>query len=397
MQFELDSDAQQLADSLRRLLDTEGSFEKRRQAASSTPGWNPALWRALGELGVTAMSLPEDLGGFGARPVELLPVLRELGRALSLEPFLSCAVLAATALVRAGNPAQRSQWLPRIADASTVVAWAHDEPLAGHAEQWLETRAERTADGWRLRGRKHNVVHGADADMLIVSARTTGAADSAEGIALFGVQAGQPGVRKKPIRLIDDTPAAQVDFDAAEAELLDGSEAGASGHDVLVTVQQAGLAATCAEALGVAQRAYDLTVDYVRTRHQFGRAIGTNQAVRHRIAEMHVAMQMLRSAAMAALLALDIDDAEQRRIELMRARMTVSRHGIFVCQQGIQLHGGIGMTEEYAVGHCLRRLTVLDQLFGDGPTHAARLGKLLAQDAVRRFVATDEARAAALP
>jgi pimeloyl-CoA dehydrogenase len=381
MHFELDSDQQQLQDSLRRLLDDQAAFAQRRQAAAGEPGWNPQLWRQLAELGVIALTLPEAHGGFGAAPIACLPVLSELGRVLALEPYLATAVLAATAIARAGNEAQQAQLLPGIAGGETVCAWAHDEPAARHAPLWVETQAIRDGQGWTLSGRKHNVLHGASASWLIVSARTSGAASDEGGLALFLVRPDAPGVKIASLRLLDDTPAAEIAFAGAEAQLLG---AAANAGAALVAAQEAGLAAACAEAAGVAERAYALTVDYVQTRQQFGRAIGANQAVRHRVAEMRVALEMVRSAAMTALLALEEPDAAQRAVELSRAKMLAGRHGTFIVQQGIQLHGGIGMTRETMVGHCLRRLTVLDQLFGDGHAHAARLG--------RRFVATDDAR-----
>jgi pimeloyl-CoA dehydrogenase len=229
-------------------------------------------------------------------------------------------------------------------------------------------------------GAKCNVLHGAAADTLVVSARTAGAPDDRDGLRLFVVEAMQPGVQRTPQRLIDDTPSAEIRFTDARAEPLGDAEGALGAWDTVQAVQEAGLAAVCAEALGVVEHAYALTVDYVQARHQFGRPIGSNQALRHRVAEMRVALDMVRSAAMAALLALEMEDPVQRERELARAKMLVSRHGTFIAQQAIQLHGGIGMTIEYAAGHCLRRLTVIDQLFGDGATHAARLGAALASE-----------------
>jgi pimeloyl-CoA dehydrogenase len=372
-----------LQGSLRRLLQDRAPFERRRETVRSDAGWDRELWPALAQLGVTALALPEAQGGFGARPIALLPVLQELGGALALQPFLPGAVLAAAALSRAGTRAQQDELLGAIAQGSRVVTFAHDEPAARYCESWVETRA-RLADGrWVLDGCKHNVLFGMDAHTLVVSARTGGAADAAGGLMLFVVDAAQTQVRRAATRLIDDTPAADIEFHSARAEPLDTAEA----WPTLRAVLDAGVAAACAEALGVAERACALTLDYVRTRRQFGRAIGENQAVRHRVAEMRVALETLRSAAMAALLALEIDDENERACELSRAKLLTSLHGGFIVNQGIQLHGGIGMTIEYAVGHCLRRLTVLDQLFGDGPTHAARLGE--------RIVAKDDAAARA--
>src|SRR4051812_6093261 len=166
MQFDLASEEQQLQDSLRRLLDAEASFERRRQAVASDTGWNPVLWRALGELGVTAITVPEAYGGFGQPPIALLPVLQELGRALALEPFLATNVLGATAVARAGTPAQLQALLPAIASARHVLAFAHEEAAARHAPLWVATTARRSGAGWRLAGSKVNVLHGAAADML---------------------------------------------------------------------------------------------------------------------------------------------------------------------------------------------------------------------------------------
>ena len=411
MQFELDNEQEQLWDSLARMLQAKAPFEQRRKAVATQQGWDTSLWPALGELGVTALALPEAFGGFGQRPVALLPVLQALGHSLALQPFLATAVMAATAIARAGSDAQQQALLPGIADASRIVAFAHDEPAARHDPLWIETRAQdstvipapivipakagiqgvhpeespgspppRGRQEWLLSGHKHNVLFGMDASMLVVSARNT------EGsVVLFLLDPAQPGVQRTATRLIDDTPAADLVLNGARAELLPGD-----GMAALVAALEAGSAASCAEALGVAERAYDLTVAYIQTRQQFGRAIGSNQALRHRVAEMRVALDTLRSGAMAGLLALDIEDGHQRACELSRARMLASRHGTFIAQQAVQLHGGIGMTIEYAAGHCLRRMTVLEALFGDGASHAARLGAALAAE----IVASDEGRVA---
>ncbi|TFZ02710.1 acyl-CoA dehydrogenase [Ramlibacter henchirensis] len=377
MRFEPDTDQEQLQGSLRRLLQSEASFERRRRTAAGETGWDSALWRSLSELGVTALTLTEDHGGFGQRPVAWLPALQELGYALALQPFIPSAVLAATAISRAGTPAQQQRLLPGVAQASRVLAFAHDEAAARHAALWVEATARQEGGQWRIDGVKQGVLFGAAADLLVVTARTGGSPGDPAGLALFIVDPAQEGVRRTPLRLIDDTPAADIALHAARAEPL-GEIDGPGPWRAVQAAQEAGLAAACAEGLGVAERAYALTVEYVQTRQQFGRPIGANQVVRHRVAEMRVALEMLRSAALAGLLALEEEDAQARSRELSRAKLLLSRHGSFVTGQAIQLHGGIGMTAEYAAGHCLRRFTVLDQLFGDGPTHAARLGASLA-------------------
>jgi pimeloyl-CoA dehydrogenase len=377
MLFELDSDQAQLQDSLVRLLQTLVPFEQRHRLVESERGWHTKLWPALGELGVAALTLPAALGGFEQRPIALLSVLQALGHSLAVQPFLATAVLASTAIVRAGSDAQRQSHLPAIAQGSRIVAFAHDEPSARHDPLSIATRARCVEGEWLLDGRKQNVLFGADASMLVVSARGENGQ-----VMMFLVDPAHPCVEVDATRLVDDTPASDIALHGVRAEPMPGD-----GLAALNAVVDAGTAAACAEALGVAERAYELTVEYVQTRQQFGRAIGSNQAVRHRVAEMRVALDTLRSAAMMALLALEMDDLPQRGQELSRAKMLLSRHGTFVAQQAIQLHGGIGMTVEYAAGHCLRRMTVLDMLFGDGASHAARLGA--------RIVASDDGRAAA--
>jgi len=383
MHFELDDEEEQLRASVARLLRDRAPFEQRGRLACSEQGWDPDLWPALAALGVTALALPEADGGFGRSPVALLPTLRALGDALAVQPFLATAVLGATALVRAGSDAQRKRLLPGIADGSRIVAFAHAEAAARHERQWIGARARRAQGRWLLDGCKHNVLFGAQAGAIVVSAR-----DAQDAIRLFLLDPAQPGVGCEATRLIDDTPAADLTLSTAPAELLPGDGAAA-----LDAACDAGMAAVCAEALGVAERAHALTVEYVQARQQFGRAIGSNQAVRHRVADMRVALEMLRSAAMAGLLALETPDNDERARELARAKMLAARHGTFVMRQAIQLHGGIGMTTEYAVGHCLRRMTVLDMLFGDGSHHAAWLGTALA----RGIVASDDGTRAAAP
>lgn len=377
MLFEPDSDQAQLQDSLVRLLQTQAPFEQRRRLVETPRGWDPKLWPALGELGVAALTLPGALGGFDQRPIALLPVLKALGHSLAVQPFLATAVLASTALARAGSHAQQESYLPAIAQGSRIVAFAHDEPSARHDPLSIATRAHCVEGEWLLDGRKQNVLFGADASMLVVSGR-----DENDRVMMFLVDPAHSGVQVDATRLVDDTPAADIALHGVRAEPLAGD-----GLAALKAVVDAGTAAACAEALGVAELAYELTVEYVQTRQQFGRTIGSNQAVRHRVAEMRVALDTLRSAAMMALLALEMDDEPQREQDLSRAKMLVSRHGTFVAQQAIQLHGGIGMTLEYPAGHCLRRMTVLDMLFGDGASHAARRGA--------RIVASDDGRVAA--
>ncbi|MCA0240050.1 MAG: acyl-CoA dehydrogenase family protein [Proteobacteria bacterium] len=385
MNFQLNDEQQQLQDSVGRLLADHCSFEQRRAIVASADGRSAALYGRLAELGVTALLVPEAQGGFGGRLEDLLPVLQACGAALCTEPVLASAVLGATALrVAGGEPAARL--LPGLAQGTTVVAWAHDEPGTRHADLWIETRAEKGPGGWTISGVKLPVISGPQAQHFVVSARIAGAADATQGCAFFVVDAGAAGLQRRDFRLVDDTPASELTFNATPAQALadplsdplSDPHDGAAFQRILTAVNAAGIAALCADMVGAAQAAYRLALDYLNVRKQFGRLIGENQALRHRAADMLVSLEMARSMAIAAAVAADRPEAEDSAADLLRAKLIVGRHARQVCQHAIQCHGGIGMTEEYAVGHCLRRVHVADHLFGDADAQARRLAALLA-------------------
>jgi pimeloyl-CoA dehydrogenase len=227
-----------------------------------------------------------------------------------------------------------------------------------------------------LDGAKCNVLHAPSAHRFVVSARTAGEPGDAHGVALFHVDARAAGVACRAHRLVDDTPAGELRFNAARAQPLGDPHDGAAALRALEGTLAMGTAAVCADAVGAMETAYALAVDYLGTRRQFGRAIGENQALRHRAAEMLVALEMSRSMAMVAAVAADDLDAPGARADLARAKLVIGRHARALCHAAVQLHGGIGMTEEYAVGHCLRRVTLIDQLFGDVEAQAMRLAAM---------------------
>ncbi len=377
MNFQLSDEQTQLRDSVRRVLADHCGFEQHRAIAAGTEGWSAPVWRQLVELGVTALTIPEANGGFGRGAVDLLPVLEQFGRVLLMEPFLASSVLGATAVRLSGDAAAQDHWLARLAAGDALLAFAHDEVGARHAPRWVETRATGQGATWHLTGSKINVLHGGLADRIVVSARVSGAADASDGLALFLVDPAAQGVTVRAHRLVDDTLAAELTLLNAAAQPLGDPTNGAGALAAIQGTVNAGIAAACAEAVGAMQAAYDLAMAYLNTRKQFGRVIGANQALRHRAAEMLVSLETARSAAIAAAFAVDDPGSADAGADLLRAKMLIGRHGRLVAQAAIQLHGGIGMTEEYAVGHYLRRLTVLDQLFGDADAQAARLGRLL--------------------
>ncbi|QEZ42916.1 acyl-CoA dehydrogenase family protein [Cupriavidus oxalaticus] len=377
MNFDLNDEQRQLADSLSRLLADHYGFERRRALGRTGTDTDPEIWTRLASLGVTALGIPETFGGLGGGAEDRLPVMQALGRALVIEPYLASAVLATTAVREAGTAAQKAALLPGLADGTLRLAWAHDESAGRHAPLWVETTAHAGPDGWRLDGGKAGVLHGAEASRLVVTARVRGEAEDEDGLALFIVDPNDDGVAMRAYRLLDDTAAADVSLHHARAEPLGDPAGTARAVSAIRAVAAAGIAAACADMVGAMEAALALTTDYVRTRRQFGRPIGDYQTMRHRIADMCVSVELARSMAVAAALASDEPGHEDAATELSRAKVIIGTHARSVCHAAIQAHGGIGMTEEYAVAHCLRRIHVMEQLFGDGEAHVRRLAETL--------------------
>jgi pimeloyl-CoA dehydrogenase len=376
MNFELNEEQHALQSSLARLLADVYGFEQRRAIAASAAGWSQPVWQQLAALGLTALPLPQEHGGFGGGAVDLLPVMQELGRALVLEPFLSSIVLGATALRLAGNAAVKAQLLPDVASGEVRLAWAHDEHAGRQAPLWIETTARLENGHWLLDGGKSNVMHATAAHRFVVSARVGGAAADADGVALFLVDSNAKGLSCRAHRQVDDAAAGELRFEGATASPLGDPRDAATALRAIEGTLAMGTAAVCADAVGAMEAAYRLAIDYLHTRKQFGRLIGENQALRHRAAEMLVSLEMCRSMALVAAIAADDLDAPGARIDLAQAKLMVGRHGRTVCHSAIQMHGGIGMTEEYAVGHYLRRVTLIDQLFGDVEAQATKLAAM---------------------
>ena len=370
MNFDLSDDQRLLADSLARLLADRYGFEWRR--AAELDGWSAAMWRSFVELGLPGLPFAEAEGGFGGGAADIMVVMEASGRHLVLEPLLGVLVLAATALRHAASDAQREVWVPAIAEGVLIPAWAHAEASARHELAHVATTARQDGEGWRLDGTKTAVLHGADAGLLIVSARVSGPVDAPDGLMLFAVEGEAAGLERVGYQMQDGRLAADLVLDRVRAEPLAGD-----AWTTIEAVQQAGIAASCADALGTMEAAQALTIDYLKTRKQFGRTIGTNQALQHRAAEMLVEIELARSMTLLATASLDEPDARQRALDLHRAKLVVGRAARTVGQQAVQLHGGIGVTEEYQVGHCLRRLLVFEQMFGDTASHLALLAETI--------------------
>ena len=359
MDFDFTEDQESLRDAVRRWVDKGFGFE-RRHALAKAGGATRAVYAELVDLGLTGLAVPEAHGGMGFGAIEAMVVSEELGRGLVNAPFVHGA-LVAPALLAAAPEAVQAQWLPTVADGSALVVLAHQERQARYRLQQVTTRATAAGGGWTLSGHKSVVPAGDEADAFVVPARISGADDSRSGIGLFLVERAAASVSGYPTQ--DGARAAEVALKGAAATLICEE-----GIDVLETAADIALAAQCAEAVGLMDRLVAITVDYMNQRKQFGVAIASFQALRHRIADVKMQLELGRSMSYYASLTLG-RPPEQRRRAVSQARVQLGQSMRFVGQQCIQIHGGIGVTDEYVASHYFKRLTMLEMSFGDTLHH----------------------------
>lgn len=370
MDFDLTEEQRLLKESVERLIaDAYGDFEKRRAYQAEPAGYSAALWAQYAEMGLLGLPFPEAMGGFGGGPVETMIVMEAFGRGLAVEPYLATVVLGGGLLRAAGSEAQQAELIPRIADGSLTLAFAQGERQARWDLHDVATTARRDGDAWVLDGTKTVVLHGDAAGLLIVSARTSGERRDREGISLFLVDPNAPGLVRRGAATQDGARAAEVTLSGVRvpASALLGAEGRAL--PVIERAVDEALAAHCAEAVGAMDALRDLTVDYLKTRKQFGVAIGSFQALQHRAADMLVACEQARSMAMYAAMMVQQEDAAIRRPAIAAAKALVARNADLVGKESIQLHGGIAMTMEYKGGHYFKRLAMLARQFGDEDHH----------------------------
>jgi pimeloyl-CoA dehydrogenase small subunit len=373
MDFDLTEEQRLLHDSVERLLADNYGFDRRRSYLAEPNGWSRALWSQYAELGLLGLPFAESYGGFGGGPIEVMLVMEALGRVLALEPYLATIVLAGTALRLAGSEAQKSRILPQIAEGQMILAFAHGERQARYDLTDVLTTAKPKGSGWLLDGAKSVVLHGASAGRLVVSARTSGERDDPEGITLFLVDAAANGVARRSYPMRDGTRAAEISLSDVEVGSEDVLGEVGKAFPVIERVVEAGIAATAAEAVGAMEAMQAMTLEYLKTRQQFGRPIGENQVLQHRAAEMLMELERGRSMAMLAAMMVEEPEAAERAHNIAMVKVGVGQASKFVSQNAVQLHGGIGMTEEYAVGHYFRRCMVIEHLFGDTAHHLSRL------------------------
>jgi pimeloyl-CoA dehydrogenase small subunit len=375
MDFDLTDEQRMLKDSVEGLITDRYDFEQRKKYMKEEIGFSRALWAQYAEMGLLGLPFEERFGGVGGGAVETMIVMEAFGRGLVLEPYLATVVLGGGLVNLGGNDAQRAAILPKIANGSLLLAFAHSEAQSRNDLADVATTATRDADGWILDGTKNFVAHGNCADKLIVSARISGSRNSREGIGLFLVDAKTRGVSRKSYETQDGQRAAQIKLSGVKVSSNDAIGDPGKALPQIERVADGALAAIAAEAVGAMAAAQEVTMEYLRTRKQFGVAIGSFQALQHRAVDILVSLEQARSMALFATMMMDDPDPAERSKAISAATVQIRRSGKFVGQQVVQLHGGIGMTLEYKIGHYFKRLTAMESLLGDTDHHLAALAR----------------------
>ncbi|MEP3946106.1 acyl-CoA dehydrogenase [Ascidiaceihabitans sp.] len=357
MNFELTEERQMLQDTLRRFLSDRYTTETRNKILDSDEGMSAEIWEQLAELGVIGALFTEDQGGFGGKGFDIAVVFEELGRAGVVEPFLDGALLCGRILAEAGDEAR----VEEIIGGGLQLALAHGEPTS----RYDLNRVQATAKGNVINGRKAVVMNAEAADVMIVSARTSGEIGDEDGITLFAVEKGAKGVTMQGYPLMSGGRAAEVTLDDVEGTVI-GEEG--KGYALLESANAAATVAQCAETLGAMHTATNLTKEYLMTRKQFGRPIGTFQALAHRMSDLLIEMEQATSAVTRAAGYLEAED-KTRDMNIHAAKNLMGRAGRLVSEEAIQMHGGIAMTQEYELAHIAKRITMADHRFGDTDHH----------------------------
>jgi pimeloyl-CoA dehydrogenase small subunit len=373
MDFDLSEEQRLLKESVDGLLGSSYDFDARKKYMAEKGGWSRSVWNKLAEQGLLGLPFSEDDGGFGAGAVETMIVMEALGRALLLEPYLATVVIGGGFLRRGGSAEQKAAHIPGIIDGSKTFAFAQLEKNSRYDLNDVATSAKKKGEGWVIDGEKFVVLNGESADMVVVTARTKGGQRDASGIGVFLVPGNAKGVSKKAYPTQDGLHAADITFTGVEV----GADAAIGDPEkalpLIERVVDDARTAICAEAVGIMDESLKTTVEYLKTRTQFGVPIGSFQTLQHRAADMFVALEQARSMSMFATMASDFDDPKERATAIAAAKVQIGKSGKFVGQQSIQLHGGIGMTQEAKIGHYFKRLTMIENTFGDTDYHLRRV------------------------
>ena len=370
MDFTLNDDRRMLADMAGRFVREKYTIEKRHEFAGLDEGFSREIWAEFAELGLIGAMFGEDVGGFGGSGFDLAVVFEELGKGLVVEPMLANLV-AGRLIELAGEPEQK-MLLEKVIAGETLLAFAHSEPESHYDMAHVATWADKTDKGWKLTGHKSAVLNGDSADLLIISARVSGDVADEEGIALFLVNPKADGVAIRSCPTVDGGRIGDISLDGVEVSDKVMLGDGKAGFAHIEAATAAGIIAVSAEALGAMQVATEMTLEYLKTRKQFGIVIGRFQVLQHRYAEMLIEIEQVRSALINAAGQLNAG-RELREWNVSALKNLVGRVGHLVAEECIQMHGGIGMTWEYALPHFAKRLTMIDHQFGDEDYHIERV------------------------
>ncbi len=376
MDFDLNDEQRLLKDSIDRLMATEYGFDKRKVYAASAHGYSDALWAKYAELGILALPFDEANGGIGGGPVETMLVMEALGGVMALEPYLATVVLGGGIIRHGASAEQRARLVPGIASGEAKFALAHQEKQSRYDLADVATSARKDGSGWILDGEKGLVLGGDSAGQILVTARTSGSGRDRSGIGVFLVDAKSSGLSRRGYPNQDGQRAAQITLASVRVDAANVIGDPANGLPVVERVVDEAIAALCAEAIGVMSMMHTITLDYLKTRKQFGVTIGSFQAVQHRAADMFVALEQARSMAMFATMMAAEPDAKERAKAMSAAKVQIGKSGRHISHEAVQLHGGIAMTMEYSVGHAFKRMTMIDRLFGDTDYHLTRLASM---------------------
>ena len=376
MDFTLSEEQQLIKDSVERFVRQEYQLEQRRKLVASDDGFSLDHWAKMAELGWLGICLPEEYGGFDGGPVEIMILMDAFGSGLVVEPFIPTVVLGANFLKLAGSAAQKGEYLPKIADGSLMMAFAYAERQSRYNLADVEVTAEKSGEGYVLNGHKGVVLNAASAGKIVVTARTAGASRDEAGITVFLVDNDADGLSRRDYPTIDGLRASELNMEnvAVGADAVLGPVDG--GLALVEQVVEHAIAALCAEAVGCMQVLQDTTNEYLKTRKQFGVPIGKFQVLQHRMVDMFMEVEQSRSMSYYATLKLDEEDAIERAKAASAAKVQICKGGRFVGQQSVQLHGGMGMTDELNVGHYFKRLTMIGTMFGDQDHHLKRYAAL---------------------
>jgi alkylation response protein AidB-like acyl-CoA dehydrogenase len=372
MNFDLSEEQVMLKDSVARFVQDNYDIEKRRALVESDAGYSATNWQSFAELGWLSVPFAEEVGGYGGSAVDVMAVMEELGKGLVVEPYVATVLLFGGLVQALGSTEQQEALLTQLIGGELQGAFAYLERQSRYDLNDVATSASSTSDGYSISGEKTVVFNGMAADKLVVSARTAGDQQDESGISVFLVDANDSGVSRTGYRLMDGQTVANISFDGAHGELL-GVEGEAYGP--LQQVVDAATLALSGEAMGIMQYLHDSTVEYSRTREQFGVAIGSFQALQHRMVETFMSCEQMRSMLVRAVCS-SLEQSDEEQKDLHALKMVLSRHGKLVGDEAIQIHGGMGMTDELDIGHYVKRLMMINTIFGNGDYHQDKFNQL---------------------